>query len=150
VTEGGVKKLIHGLVKLSQFCVSFITLWSQNGSFQAPQSRQLLKSVFVPILIYGHESWVMTEKILSQVQGAEIGLLRRVRGVTLHDKLRSCDIHRCLNVEPLFCRIERSQLRCFGHVSRMSLERLTREVLLVKSRESGPKVVQGPGGITYL
>jgi len=27
----------------------------------------VFKSVFVPILTYGHESWVMTEKILSQV-----------------------------------------------------------------------------------
>jgi len=26
------------------------------------------KSVFVPILTYGHESWVMIERILAQVQ----------------------------------------------------------------------------------
>jgi len=26
------------LVKLMQFCLSFITMWSQNGSFQTPQS----------------------------------------------------------------------------------------------------------------
>jgi len=30
--------LIHGLIKQTQFCVSFIALWSQNGSFQTPQS----------------------------------------------------------------------------------------------------------------
>ena len=29
----------------------------------------IFKAVFVPILIYGHESWVMTEKMQSQVQG---------------------------------------------------------------------------------
>ena len=27
VTEGGAKRLMHGLVKLRQFCVSFIALW---------------------------------------------------------------------------------------------------------------------------
>jgi len=33
-------RLIHGLVKLTQFCVSFIALWPQNGSFQTPQRCQ--------------------------------------------------------------------------------------------------------------
>jgi len=30
--------LIHALVKQTQFCLSFIALWSQNGSFQTLQS----------------------------------------------------------------------------------------------------------------
>ena len=43
-------RLIHGLVKLTQFCVSFIALWSQNGSFQALQicqfsNRSLFRSL---------------------------------------------------------------------------------------------------------
>jgi len=46
----------------------------------------VLKSVFVQILTYGHESWVMTERTLSQVQAADMEFLRRVHGVTLHDK----------------------------------------------------------------
>ena len=40
MTEFGARILIHGLVKLMQFGVSFIALWSQNGSFQTPQSCQ--------------------------------------------------------------------------------------------------------------
>jgi len=47
VTEGGARSLIHGLVKQTQFCVSFIALWLRNGSFQTPQSCQFLNpSVF--------------------------------------------------------------------------------------------------------
>jgi len=42
----------------------------------------VFKSVFVPILTYGHESWVMTERILTQVQAPEMGFLRRLHGVT--------------------------------------------------------------------
>jgi len=42
----------------------------------------VFKSVFVPILTYGHESWVMTERILAQVQAPEMAFLRRVHGVT--------------------------------------------------------------------
>ena len=67
-------------------------------------------SVFVPILTCGHESWVMIERILSQVQAAEMGFLRRVHGMTLCDKVRNCEICKALNVEPRFG-IERSQIR---------------------------------------
>jgi len=40
------------------------------------------KSVLVPIIIYGLKSWIMTERILSQIKAAEMRFLRRVRGVT--------------------------------------------------------------------
>jgi len=33
-TSGGRWRLMHGLVKQTQFCLSFIALWSQNGNFQ--------------------------------------------------------------------------------------------------------------------
>jgi len=146
VTESGARRLMHGLVKPSQFCVSFIALWSWNGIFQTLQAVSF-KSVFVPILTYGYESWVMTEIILSQVKAAEMRFLRRLCVVTLRDKLRSCEMRRALNVEPLL-RIQRSQLLWFGHVSRITHERLARQVLLAKPRESGPEVVQGPSGVT--
>ena len=50
VTGDGAWKLIQGVAKLTQFCVSFIALWSQNGSVQTPQScqffnRSLLRSL---------------------------------------------------------------------------------------------------------
>jgi len=40
VTEIGTKIIIHGLVKQTQFYVSFITPWLRNGTFQRPQSFQ--------------------------------------------------------------------------------------------------------------
>jgi len=60
----------------------------------------------------------MTERVLFQAQVAEMGDLRRVHGVTLRDKVRGCEIRKTLNVEPLL-RIQRSNLRWFGHVSRI-------------------------------
>ena len=42
----------------------------------------VFKSPFVPILTYGHESWVMTESILTQVQAPKLGFVGRVHGVT--------------------------------------------------------------------
>jgi len=59
----------------------------------------------------------MTEGMLYQVQAAEMEALRRVHGVTLVNKVRSCEICKALNLEP-HLRIKRSQPRWFGRVSR--------------------------------
>ena len=82
---------------------------------------------------YGHESWVMTERMRSQVPASEMRFLRRIEEVTLFNKVRSSEIRNSLNIEPLLLRIERSQLRWFGHVSRMSQERLHKQALLAKA-----------------
>jgi len=74
------RRLIHGLVKLTQFCVSFITLRSKRKLSNAVK-LSAFKSVFVLILTYGygHESWVMTEKMLTQVQAPKMGFLQSPR-----------------------------------------------------------------------
>ena len=79
----------------------------------------VFEAVFVPILTYGHESWVMTKRMRSQVQASEMRFLRRIEGVTLFNKVHSSEIRKSLHNELLLLRIERSQLRWFGHVSRM-------------------------------
>ena len=46
-------------------------------------------SIFVSILTYGHECWVMTKRVRSRVQAAKIGFLQSVRGLSLLDKVKS-------------------------------------------------------------
>ena len=66
----------------------------------------IFKAVFVPILTYGHESWVMTERMRSQVQASEMRFLRRIEGVTLFNKVRSSEIRKSLSIEPLFSELK--------------------------------------------
>ena len=61
----------------------------------------IFRSVFVPILTYGHECWIMNEKVRSRVQTFEMGFLRRISGLTLLDKVKSADIRESLNIESL-------------------------------------------------
>ena len=49
----------------------------------------VFRSVFVPILTYGHECWVMTERVRFRVLAAEMGFLQKVRGLSLLDKLKA-------------------------------------------------------------
>jgi len=44
----------------------------------------------------------MTERVLSQVQGKRVEFLSRFHGLTLGDKMRSCEICEALNVDSMF------------------------------------------------
>ena len=97
----------------------------------------VFKSVFVPILTYGHECWVMTERVRSRVQVAEMGFLQKFRSLFLLDKVKSTDI--CHNIELLLLHIERSQLRWYGHVTRMSHEQTAKQLMDALPSGKGPK-----------
>ena len=56
----------------------------------------VFRSVFVPILAYGHKCWVMTKRVRSRVQAAEMFFLRKVIGLSLLDKVKSTDIRQSL------------------------------------------------------
>ena len=74
----------------------------------------------------------MTKRVRSQVQASKMRFIRRIEGVTLFNKVRSFEIRKSLNIEPLLLRIERSQLRWFGHASRKPQKRLPKQALLAK------------------
>jgi len=54
--------------------------------------QSVFKSIFVSILMHGHKSWVMSERVLSQVQATEVGFLQRIHRVTFYDIVKSCEI----------------------------------------------------------
>ena len=52
----------------------------------------IFKTAFVPIRTYGHESWVMTKRVRSQVQASQMRFIRKIEGVILFNKVRSSEI----------------------------------------------------------
>ncbi|KAK3549179.1 hypothetical protein QTP70_033971 [Hemibagrus guttatus] len=46
----------------------------------------IYQSIYVPTLTYGHELWVMTERVRFRIQAAEMSFLRRVAGRSLRDR----------------------------------------------------------------
>ena len=68
--------------------------------------------------------------------------LRKIKGVTMFHKHRNTAIRELLDIESLLLQIERSQLRWFGHVSRMPLERLPKQIL--HAEVSGKRPVGRP------
>ena len=71
----------------------------------------------------------MTERMRFREQAAEMSFLRKVRDLSLLDKVKSTDIRQSLNNEPPLLLIERSQLRWYGHVTPMSHEQTAKQVM---------------------
>ena len=61
------------------------------------------------------------------MQARQMRFSQKIKGVTMFDKLRNTAIRESLNIELLLLRIERSQLKWFGYVSRMPHERLPKQ-----------------------
>ena len=98
------------------------------------------KSTFVPTLTYGCESWTLTEKSKSKLQAMEMRFLRKADNKTRRDRIRNTSIRKSLNVNPLLHTIQNQQLRWFGHLQRMPIERIpktTKEVRVDGQRGRG-------------
>ena len=59
-----------------------------------PKKAKLLihMTILIPILLYGHESWIVTKKLKSNNTAADMKVLRLVKGVTRRDRARNADI----------------------------------------------------------
>ena len=101
----------------------------------------IFKTVIVPILTYVHESWIITERVRSQLPASEIRFLRIIKGGTLFNMVRFSEIWKS-PIELLLLQLERYQLKWFGHVNRMAKERLSKQALLAKA--DGRRQVQRP------
>ena len=113
-------------VVMCQFYRSIVLL---KRELSTKAKLSVFRSIFVPILTYDHECWIMTERVRSRVQAAEMGILRKFICLSLLDKVKSTDIRQSLNIKPLLLRIERSQLRWYGHVTRMSQEQTAKHLI---------------------
>ena len=107
---------------------------------RAAGSPSLLHAVFVLILTYCHESWVMIERVLSQAPAAEMRFLRRSRNMQIRDKVRNCEIRKSLNLETFLLRMEISQITLIRAYVPNVPGRLAKQVLLATPTGKLPRV----------
>src|SRR5215468_3024833 len=107
------------------------SMWAVNQSEQLSMEakKAVYNSVVVPTVLYGSKTWVCQNKYVSKINAVGMRYLRSACGKTRRDKIKNewirneCGIKATLNDV-----YERSTLRWFGHVERMSNKRLTKRV----------------------
>ena len=108
---------------------------------------QIYQAVYLPTLTYGSETWARTEKIDSQISSAEMKYLRRSINKTKKDKVRNTKIREETNRRPITEIMEEKQMKWYGHVKRMGIERIVRKS--VEAKEWGKKT-RGRPRTTWL
>ena len=67
------------------------------------------------VLLYGAETWTVGKKEERILESTEMRMLRRIKGVTLRDRLRSFNIRRELGVNDIIEKVREIRLRWYGH-----------------------------------
>lgn len=83
------------------------------------QTKMLVyKTIFLPVLTYGSETWTLTSAMKSKIQAAEMKYLRAVKGVTKQEHIRNQDIRDELQTIPTLEVIKKKQMSWWGHLQR--------------------------------
>ena len=108
---------------------------------------QIYRTVFLPTLLYGSESWARTTKTDQRITATEMKYLRRVANKTKWDRERNAKIRKDLKVKPVVDMIKEKQLKWYGHVKRMNPQRIVKRS--VEAREWGTRT-RGRPRMTWL
>ena len=95
--------------------------------------RVVYEVLILAILLYGAESWSVTEEMLRRLRVFHARCVRAMcrvsRKHTWEHHISTAQLERRLGLDPIDIYISRRQLRWLGHVRRMDYERLPRRML---------------------
>ena len=84
---------------------------------------RVLRTLVMPILLYGAETWAVTQQDIRKLRTFHMRCLRDILGITLWDMRRNTDILEQTGELPIEEQLRRKRLQWFGHVKRMHDER---------------------------
>jgi len=100
-----------------------------RGNLTVPFSR-FYNALIKSSLLYGAETWRLTENNKRRVEAAEMDALRRSSRISRKERIRNVTIRQQIGLEETIIKeIEQNQLTWYGHVQRMAVERLPKIAL---------------------
>ncbi len=89
-----------------------------DGRVSPKVKGKLFKTIVRPAMLFGMESVAVTSRQESQIEVAEMRMLRFSMGKTLQDHIRNEDIRNKMAVEAASGKLRETRLRWLGHVVR--------------------------------
>ena len=97
---------------------------------------KLYTTVIRPVLLYGAECWTVRKKEEQILEKTEMRMLRRIKGVTLRDKVKSVDIRKELGMTSIQEKVR--EMRS-GHMQRMEENNEVRAVFYMRVPGKRPR-----------
>ena len=89
---------------------------------------KLYMTVIRPVLQYEAECWTVRKEEEKILEKKEMRMLRRIKGVTLGDKVKSVDIRKEIGVNSIQDKVREMRLRWYGHMQRIEENNKVRAV----------------------
>ena len=125
--EGGIgEEVAHRVPKRRKVWGTQAKLWKENMIFEEVK-WELYERLVIPTVVYGLETWSLSEHEKRKIEVFEMMCLRNICGIRRVDKVRNAVIRYGCELS-LLERIERNVLKWFGHVERRGEERLVKRV----------------------
>lgn len=101
------------------------------GKKEVSRENKLIiyNTIVSPIMLYSSETWTIQRNHRSKLTAAEMKVLRKIANKTKFDHIKNENIRSTLQQESVCTKIENKQLEWFGHLNRMSAERLPRKIM---------------------
>ena len=116
-------------------------LWHQH-KIQTRTKVRFLNSVILPTLLYGLESSVLLEPFVRRHESFVVRCLRIILGISVRQRKRHTTIRKMAKQQRISSILTQRRLRFLGHLSRMSEDRLPKQ-LLVSAPVGGKRTAGG-------
>lgn len=104
-------------------------LWSK--SISKKRKHDLCNTIFKSVVLYGWETWQLNKRLKGRLATLEMDFWCRSAEISKGDRIRNERVREIMNVETTILEEinQRKQLYWYGHVQRMSDERIPKQVL---------------------
>ena len=140
--EGGVERAVRARVAAAWTKWRDIAGLLVNKNIPLVNRSRVYDSCIRPVLLYGAETWALTQKLEEIVKRCDNRMLRFMAGVRWEDHLTNDDVAEMCGIEKLEYKLRAQRLRWFGHVVRAEEEQIVREVF--EMEVMGPRPVGRP------
>ena len=130
-TESEIKRRI-GLAR-KKFCLLKFLFTDRRQKIST--KAEILDKCVMPTLLYGYQTWSLTEKLRKQLQVCQRRMERKILNISLRDKIRNEEIRRRTNMRDVVERADNLKWKWGGHVSRMDHQKWTHRVTMWDPRE---------------
>jgi len=129
-TSGTDDKEIRSRVIQARKCVACLNgvLWSED--IRKERKLNIYSALIKSSLLYGSETWRLTENNKRRVKATEVDALRRSSRISRKERIRNVTIRQQIGLEETIVKeIGQNQLTWYGHVERMAEGRLPKIAL---------------------
>ena len=120
----------------------------RSANLSKATKMRVFRTLVMSVLLYGAETWTITQKDLRKLRTFHLKCLRDILGVTRWDKIRNENILRSANEVSIEDQLKHLRLQWLGHVIRMDTCRVQRQLLC--SRLTGKVRPRGGAPLRWI